>query len=237
MRFFKYFLLLCFLATNFLSCTEENCEDLDLGEIMPLDEGPDYLDLTEIESLEYKNQDGEITLVPIVNWGYSTRDRRIEYQCLKDDNFYTAAYQTRKRSVRFRLEELDRYFEITEETDLALPRSQEHSGSNTQADLEGEFANRIQIWVFNGFASSLKMTLYTTSNSPSYQVEDINPFENRAFEFYESIELNGRVFNNVYSNRHPDFEGTEVFYSKEFGLIQFTDAENNVLTLEKIVFR
>ena len=202
---------------------------------MRLQEGSEVLKLIEVDSLIYINQSNHSRVSLLKGSRTDTWVKNLRYRCSDDDNFYSVDYDFSIQSYAFQPTLNGNYIKFVNEVDIPLQNSIEASSSRTSEAILNLFANKVTIWIYNNIGSPVKLSLFTTTHGET-NLEEINQFNNANLTFHESIELGGKIFNNVYQNKRDELEGSEIFFSNEMGIIQFTDHENQVLTLDSIIY-
>ncbi len=232
--FLFYFSVLLLAMT---SCSKgKDCQDVNLGIVSILDEGPNHLNLADIDSLIYLDQDSNLISIPFVGSRIDNYFKTIQYKCTDDGNFYTADYQIELRRTSFQIEFNEFFFAIEEKAEIPLKSSVESKGLNARSIITNKFTNEISILIYDNSGSNTKLRLFSKTNDDELNLDDLNQFHNEGLKFHDVIEFNGKEYFNVYSIKQNDTDDSEVFYSEENGLIRFTDKMNNTLTLDKIIF-
>ncbi len=221
----------------YCSCSSgDKCGDVNLGALQQVDEGDEILRLKTIKSVIYLDQEFNQVLLPFVGNSFNEYPKIIPFECRGEESFHTLNYMVNEERIGFNIDWDEAYFRIIEKVDLPLVNSLELAPGAPGSDLLKQFANHVQLYVFNDTGSTVKLSLYTYSVNPDLPLKESNVLFNKQYEFYESIEIGGKEYFNVHRSKDDDFEDSEVFFSREMGLIQFTDIHDRRLTLDSIIF-
>ena len=224
-----------YLIISLQSCSDESCDTINLGLIERLKEGPEYMDLGNVKEAIFKDEEGNALHLPWVGGRIDEREKEFTFRCETDGNFYNLLFKYYENHMSFQAEQNERLLKIVEEPGFPLPNSIEAVPDGSRAKILKQVANQVKVSIFDNRASPIKLSLYTTTNG-NIDLDEINQFNNENLMFHETIQLNGRTFENVYSNRRDDVPGSEVYYSPGHGIVQFTDRDDRVLTLDSLIF-
>lgn len=234
----KLAFLFCWIGLYLLSsCSDdESCEDVNLGKISFMDQEGRILRQGNVDTLVYRDLEGTRVDFFTIGSNVSLRVMSIPYQCSDDDTYRTVDFEAEQYQMEVGLGFNDSRFRIIERQWLPLPFGLQASARFTKTQLLNQFADNIQILVFNDENSTLKGSIFTRTNSHKLDLDYINSFNYPSYQHYESISIGGRTYLDVHRVRKEGEEKSEIYFTRKFGLLKFVDRDHGELTLDTIIY-